>query len=70
MTAWQIGVVKSEMTLIMIARGVLVSHTYTQVYPVSVVCADTGLSHNYQSIYSVMFQQKITSQSSLTFPLS
>lgn len=40
----------------------------TQVYPVSVVCVDTGLSHNYQSIYVVMCQRKITSQSCFAIP--
>lgn len=34
----------------------------SQEYHVSVVCADTGHSQNYQSIYAVMFRQKITHQ--------
>lgn len=42
----------------------------TQVYPMSVVCADTGHSQNYQSIYAVIFQQKIAYQSCLALLLA
>ena len=68
-TASQIGAVESEMALIMMTEELHVWQSYQapKYIPCQLFVLTPGTVRT-QSIYAVMFQQKITSQSCLAFP--